>query len=298
MLLSMTGYGEARLQNDNLSLVVELRAVNNRYLKIVVRATEPYNLFELDIERVVRKSVRRGTIQVQLRVERPPRAADFRLNTTALKSYLEQISQLGNEMKLDRGIVSSLMAQTVVLPGVAPEPGLATLHADEDWSAIEQTLESAVARFQEMRRDEGKRMADELLSLRDQIGRELEQIRQRIPGVVVSYRDRLLDRVRTLLAEHVVELKVEDLIKEVAVFAERSDVAEEVVRLDSHLEQFRDVVLKESDGPGRKLEFLVQEMGRETNTIGSKASDVAISRHVVEIKAALEKIRELIQNVE
>jgi len=220
------------------------------------------------------------------------------LNTTALKSYLEQISQLGNEMKLDRGIVSSLMAQTVVLPGVAPEPGLATLHADEDWSAIEQTLESAVARFQEMRRDEGKRMADELLSLRDQIGRELEQIRQRIPGVVVSYRDRLLDRVRTLLAEHVVELKVEDLIKEVAVFAERSDVAEEVVRLDSHLEQFRDVVLKESDGPGRKLEFLVQEMGRETNTIGSKASDVAISRHVVEIKAALEKIRELIQNVE
>lgn len=298
MLLSMTGYGEARLQSDDLSLNVELRAVNNRYLKIVVRATEPYNLFEPEIEKTVRKTIRRGTIQVQMRVERPPRAADFKLNLVALKSYLEQISQLGGEMKLDRGIVASLMAHAAVLPGVAPEPGLASLHADEDWPVIERTLDDALARLQEMRQEEGKRMADELLALRDHITHQLEQVRHRIPTVTASYRDRLLERVRGLLAEHVVELKAEDVIKEVAIFAERSDIAEEVVRLASHLDQFRDVVLKESDGPGRKLEFLVQEMGRETNTIGSKASDVAISRHVVEIKATLEKIRELIQNVE
>ena len=108
----------------------------------------------------------------------------------------------------------------------------------------------------------------------------------------------MLERVRGLLAEHSHTLTAEDIIKEVAIFADRSDISEEVVRLDSHLEQFRDVIENESDAPGRKMEFLVQEMGRETNTIGSKANDVEISRGVVEIKGLLEKIRELIQNVE
>lgn len=298
MLLSMTGYGEARLHSDQLSLAIELRAVNNRYLKIVVRATEPYNLLETDIERALRKHIRRGTIQVQVRVERPPRAADFKLNTVALRSYLEQLAVLGGDLKLDQQVVTSLMAQTVALPGVAPEPGCAALDTDAEWPTIERTLEEAVARLQAMRAEEGKRMAHELLALSAHIARELEQVRLRIPVVQETYRDRLLERVRGLLAEHVVELKAEDVIKEVAIFADRSDVAEEVVRLASHLEQFREVVLNDVDGPGRKLEFLTQEMGRETNTIGSKASDVVISRQVVEIKATLEKIRELIQNIE
>src|SRR5262249_41817215 len=118
------------------------------------------------------------------------------------------------------------------------------------------------------------------------------------PTVVTGYRQRLRGRVAQALAEHGVQVRPEDLIREVAIFAERSDVAEEVMRLGSHLDQFQSVVAKEDDGPGRKLEFLVQEMGREANTIGSKAGDVAISRHVVEIKAALEKVRELVQNVE
>jgi uncharacterized protein (TIGR00255 family) len=119
-----------------------------------------------------------------------------------------------------------------------------------------------------------------------------------MPGVVESYRQRVRDRVGQALADHNVSLRPEDLIREVAVFAERTDVAEEVTRLGSHLEQFEAIVRTEDDGPGRKLEFLVQEMGREANTIGSKAGDVAVSRHVVEIKATLEKVRELVQNVE
>ena len=140
-------------------------------------------------------------------------------------------------------------------------------------------------------------MAQELLGLRDAVGRELQKIRDRIPHVVVAFRDRLLERVRALLGELDVQIDRSDLIKEVAVFAERSDIAEEVVRLASHLGQFQEI-LKERESPGRKLEFLTQEMFREANTVGSKAGDVAISRHVVEIKAALEKIRELVQNVE
>ncbi|HLW64853.1 MAG TPA: YicC/YloC family endoribonuclease [Gemmataceae bacterium] len=298
MLLSMTGFGEARHQSDNLSIAVELRAVNNRYLKITTRATEPYNLFEPEIERVLRKTIRRGTIQVHIRSERTAKAADFRLNTTALRSYLEQISQLGAEMRLDRTIINSLLPEAVHLPGVAPEPGLASFQAEEEWPILERVLEEAVGRFQKMRQDEGQHMAQELLALRDRIAGELEQIRRRIPEVASSYRDRLLERVRGLLTDTSIIVQAEDLMKEVAIFADRSDIAEETVRLDSHLNQFRDVVQQESDSPGRKLEFLVQEMGRETNTIGSKASDVTVSRHVVEIKAMLEKIRELIQNVE
>ena len=140
-------------------------------------------------------------------------------------------------------------------------------------------------------------MAHELLQLRDQIGRELAQIRQRAPTVAEAYRDRLHERVRNLLAELDVEIDRSDLIKEVSIFAERSDIAEEVVRLASHLDQFQEV-MNEPESPGRKLEFLTQEMFREANTIGSKAGDVEISRRVVEIKGTLEKIRELIQNVE
>ena len=140
-------------------------------------------------------------------------------------------------------------------------------------------------------------MGQELMQHRTTIADHLEKIRQRAPAVVEIYRDKLHDRVRKLLAELDVEIDKTDLIKEVAIFAERSDIAEEVVRLASHLDQYRDM-LNEAESPGRKLEFLTQEMFRETNTIGSKASDVEISRHVVEIKGTLEKIRELVQNVE
>jgi uncharacterized protein (TIGR00255 family) len=148
-----------------------------------------------------------------------------------------------------------------------------------------------------MRQEEGRAMALELLQHRDHIASQLQRIRQQIPRVATLYRDRLLERLRNLLAELDIQLDRNDLIREVALFAERSDIAEEVTRLASHLDQFQEII-NEPESAGRKLEFLTQEMFRETNTIGSKASDVDISRYVVEIKGTLEKIRELIQNVE
>src|SRR5438477_327052 len=187
----MTGYGEAHYQSESLSLSIELRALNNRYLKVTVRAPEPYNLLEPEFEKVIRRTIRRGTIQLNLHYERQHAAGDFRINATALKSYMGQLRAMEGDIDIDRS----------------------------------------------------------------------------------------------------------DLIKEVSIFAERSDIAEETVRLGSHLDQFQEF-MKDAESPGRKLEFLTQEMFRETNTIGSKASDVEISRHVVEIKGTLEKIRELVQNIE
>lgn len=294
MLLSMTGYGEARYQGDALSLAVELRAVNNRYLKVTLRAPEPYHLLEPEFEKVIRQQVRRGTVQVHLRCERQYAPQDFRINVVALRSYLGQVRGVGQEMGLG---AEALLGQVLGLPGVVPEPGSAPLSLEEDWPLFQRVLEEALGKFQAMRREEGRAMADEMLQHRNQIAEHLNNIRHRAPGIVEAYRDRLHERVRKLLGQLDVEIDRSELIKEVSIFAERSDIAEEVVRLDSHLGQFQEI-LNEPESPGRKLEFLTQEMFREANTIGSKASDVDISRHVVEIKGTLEKIRELVQNVE
>jgi uncharacterized protein (TIGR00255 family) len=158
---------------------------------------------------------------------------------------------------------------------VAPEPGGPSgKPPDDELATVEKTLETALSKLNSMRQQEGRAMADELLLHRQHVADELKRIREQIPSVVNSYRERLRERVGQALAEHNVSLRPEDLIRDVAVFAERTDVAEEVMRLGSHLYQFESIIRNENDGPGRKLEFLVQEMGREANTIGSKAGDV------------------------
>jgi uncharacterized protein (TIGR00255 family) len=292
----MTGYGEARYQSETLSLSIELRALNNRYLKVSLRAADPYQLLEAEFEKVIRRRVKRGTLQVHLRCDKQSAGADFRINTVALISYLQQVIDAAGQLGLS-ATGESLLGPVLTLPGVIPEPGGHAYQLHDDWPIIEKVLEQALDRLQAMRKEEGRAMAAELNSHRETIGRHLNVIRGRAPEIAVLFRDRLFDRVRQLLAEHDVQIDRNDLIREVSIFAERSDIAEEVVRLATHLDHFQEI-MKEDESPGRKLEFLTQEMFREANTIGSKASDVDISREVVEIKGTLEKIRELVQNVE
>jgi uncharacterized protein (TIGR00255 family) len=292
----MTGYGEARFQSDLITVAIELRALNNRYLKVSLRATEPYHLLEPEFEKVIRRKVRRGTVQAHLRLERLFRPQDYHINEGALRSYWSQLRGLGSQLGWS-GADSNWLPHLLTLPGVVGEPGDVAREIQEDWPQIETVLAQALERVQSMRLEEGRAMAQEFLRLRQTIDDHLSSIRQRSPQVVTAYRDRLHERVKSLLSELDVELDRSELIKEVSIFSERSDIAEEIVRLASHLEQFRDT-LNEPESPGRKLEFLTQEMFREANTIGSKAGDVEISHHVVEIKSALEKIRELVQNVE
>jgi len=293
----MTGFGEARFQSEHLTLAVEVRAVNNRHLKVSVRGSEPYPMLEPELEKIIRKYVRRGTILVQIRCDRQFRRQDFRINPVALRSYVEQVYDVCSELGWgDRA--PHLLSQVLALPGVAPEPGGVGRPADTEMEAVEKTLENALKSLDRMRQEEGRAMGEELLVHRNSIADQLQRILLHIPSVANQYRARLKDRVTQALAECNASVDDDDLIREVAIFAERSDVSEEVMRLGSHLDQFQDVVKTEKDSPGRKLEFLAQEMFRETNTIGSKAGDVTISRYVVEIKATLEKIRELVQNVE
>jgi uncharacterized protein (TIGR00255 family) len=293
----MTGYGEARYQSEPLSLSIELRAVNNRYLKLSLRAPEPYNLLESEFEKVIRRSIRRGTILLTLRCKRQANAHDYEINATALASYMTQLRAMQKQLGIDHLDGGALLTGALGLPGVIPEPGSASLNAEEEWPVVEKVLVEALGKLQAMRQEEGRAMTQEFQTYREQVNEHLAHIRGLASGVVVLHRDRLHERVRNLLDELDIEIDRSDLIREVSIFAERGDIAEEVMRLGSHLDQFQQI-MQEPESPGRKLDFLTQEMFRETNTIGSKAGDVEISRHVVEIKSILEKIRELVQNVE
>lgn len=294
MLLSMTGFGESHHQETGLSVAVEIRTINSRYYKLSVRSSDVYAALEADIDAIVRQHVKRGTVQVSLRVDRARTADDYRLNETALASYRDQLESLRTAWQLPQPISLDGILQ---LPGVIEESELHWGDADRDWPHIRRTLEEALGRLTKMRVEEGAAMAADLQTNAQTIANELDSVATRAPDVGDAYRTRLEERLQRVLTEYKLSLDPADLIKEVSIYAERSDVSEEIVRLRSHLQQFQ-LMLAETESTGRKLEFLTQEMFREANTIGSKANDVQIARHVIEIKAAIERIREMIQNIE
>ncbi|HEX3658168.1 MAG TPA: YicC/YloC family endoribonuclease [Pirellulales bacterium] len=290
----MTGFGEAHYQADGLSISIELRTINSRYFKLAVKCGEGYSALEPDIENVVRQQIRRGTLQVSLRVDRPKQPDDFQINTAVLASYRQQLEALHQSWNAPGHV---RLEELLMLPGVIAEDPTTAEDAEEDWPLIRQTLVAAMDNLAKMRADEGRAMADDLQQNCQVVAAQLTEIEARAPQVAESYRGRLLERLGSLLAEFDVKLGAGDLIREVSIFAERSDISEELIRLRSHLGQF-DSIMELPESSGRKLEFLTQEMFREANTIGSKANDVQISRHVIDIKAAIERIREMIQNVE
>lgn len=290
----MTGHGEAHELHDGVAVTVEIRTVNNRYLKVSIRTSEGYSAIESQLESLVRAQVRRGSVQVNAVVVREADGETVQLNEGALTSYLRQVERFCEKHGRAETIrIESLLA----LPGVASEQGRQNRHVETDWPLIERTARTALKNLARMRADEGAAMAADLHANCGVIAAEVGHIEQRAPVVIEAYRTRLLERLNKLLAQHEVQLETADVLRETALLADRSDIAEELVRLRSHLEQF-DTIAGADESPGRKLEFLVQEMLREANTVGSKANDAEIARRVIEIKAAIERIREMLQNVE
>ena len=287
----MTGFGEARSQGQDagLSVTAEVRAVNNRHLKISAKITDPYGSLEPELEQMVRETVRRGTVQLSVRVERPRKPDDYRLNLTALESYRRQLESLGTPV-----VLSDLLG----LPGIVEDLRSAPPDVAADRPIITAVVGEALRGVEAARSREGAAMAAELQSLAQSIREGLAQVADRAPLLVQAYQKRLTDRVQALVQEHGVTIEPKDLIREVAILADRSDVSEELVRLRAHLDQYDEILADPAESGGRKLEFVVQEMGREINTVGSKSNDVEISRVVVGIKGIMERIRELVQNVE
>ncbi|WP_233207366.1 MULTISPECIES: YicC/YloC family endoribonuclease [Pirellulaceae] len=294
MLLSMTGYGDAHLHADGVSVSVEIRSVNNRYFKLTVRGNELFSGIESQIEALTRKHINRGTITINLRVKADATADKYRIDTNVLQSYVQQIHQLGSQI----GISETPHWDSVLqLPGVVQEN---TDNDDEQfnaWPVIEKTLKTALEKFDTMRQHEGETTTVDLRENLATIAQYLEQVEAKSPNVIAGYRDRMTERVNKVLEEFDVTVDPSTLLREVAIFTDRVNISEEVVRLKSHLQQF-ETFLTQKESTGRKLDFLTQELFRETNTIGSKANDAEIAKSVVEMKTAIEKIREQVQNIE
>ena len=294
MLLSMTGFGESHCQENGLAVSVEVRAINSRFFKLALRSSEGYAALEPHIEETVRRVIHRGTIQVALRVERLRAAEDYRLNVEVLERYRNQLEELKRRWDLKEEI---LLQSLLTLEGVVYEESMILHDAEADWPVIGRTLQAALEHLGRMRAEEGRAMAADLAANCRSVAASLDQVETRSPQAVEDYRVRLHEKLQKILEKHSVLLDPSDLIKEVSLFADRCDISEEIVRLRSHVEQFL-ATMELPESSGRKLEFLTQEMVREANTIGSKANDVEIARQVIEIKTAIERIREMIQNVE
>src|SRR3954471_5040910 len=290
----MTGFGEARKQTGEMSVAVEVRTINSRHFKLTYRASDGYAALEPEIEAATREVIRRGTVQLNLRVERAEASEDYCINTDLLDRYRDQLEGYttgrGWNIAVD---LHSLLA----LPGIISEKSRTDDDPHGDWPVIQPLIQETLAATAKMRAEEGVALAADLAHNGRQIMELLDAITKRSPEVTQNYQSRLTSRVEQALSELNVTVEPADLIREVALFADRSDISEEIVRLRSHLQQY-ETALMLPESSGRKLEFIAQEMGREINTIGSKANDGEISHLVVEIKTALERIREQIQNVE
>lgn len=295
MLRSMTGYGNASAASESLSISVEIRAVNNRHLKTNIRCPDSYAPLESQIEKLIRSVVSRGTISVSIKADRLDEEPNVAINRTTLMHYWEQISNAAAEVSLEQ---PKDITPLLSLPGVfRQKQSNVENDLDAEWQIIEQACNAALDKFNQFRADEGRSMQEELLRNCQLIDDELVKVSNDAPQVVVDYRDKLLERVNQLLEKSEAQLEETDIIKEVSIYADRCDINEEITRLRCHIEQMREF-LQAEESLGKKMEFLCQEMFREVNTIGSKSNLVSIARSVVEMKSAVEKMRELVMNIE
>jgi uncharacterized protein (TIGR00255 family) len=289
----MTGCGEAAVTDGADGCRVELRSVNNRFFKLSFRAREGFGILEPRAEELLRRRVRRGAVQVDLDVTGPAAPAARRLDRGQLEAYLDDLADFcaAHDLPMPRS-VDALLG----LPGILVDAPPDDAAVERAWPLVARTLEAALDRLDAMRRTEGQALAAAMRELLGEITALVAAIRVRVPQVLEEHRVRLVERVGRLLEQNGTSLSEADIAHEVALIADRSDVAEELVRLESHVAQF-DRLLGD-DAPGRSLDFLSQELAREANTIASKSLDVETAHAVVELKTRIERLREQAQNVE
>lgn len=292
MICSMTGYGDAELTTDGITYAVEIRSLNNRYFKASIKLPDPLQYLEPDIERLLRERLGRGSVTYALRLRSATGIEAYEINIAALERYVRQLQPLA---ALGVGITVEL-GSTLALPGVSQPPQLDEQEKQRQWDLVRGLTEQVIAKTVQMRAIEGKALRADLLAHCQSILDELEAVRLRAPDVVREYHQRLTQRVEELASAARLTLDADSLAREVAIYAERSDISEEVARLASHIQQFRELC-DSNELAGRKLDFLTQEMLREANTIASKSNDVRIARGVIEIKASIDRLKEQTANV-
>ena len=298
MIRSMTGYGRAEAVLGGRKYVVEIKSLNHRYLELSLRI--PANLLplEMEIKKKINEQLIRGKIDVTIRREtysgisgiEDPRL--FEVNLPLVKNYYDLLIQLKDLFNLKEDITLDMMAglKDVFIPLETLEDEITVL-----WEGLAGVLSNAIAALIDMRQKEGEVLGQDLKARLYLINEHLDEIDARAPQIVLEYQKRLVARIRELMDGMVIDES--RLSQEVAIMAEKSDITEEIVRFRSHIKQFFEM-LKSPEAMGRKVDFLIQEMNREVNTIGSKSSDAQVSCHVIEIKSELAKLREQVQNLE
>ena len=292
MIKSMTGYGKSEQTIDSLNVTVEIKSVNHRYFEFSARVPREYGFLEEKLKKYCNSLITRGKVECYVSVEDlEEREMEVNVNETLAAGYVKALKELSERF----GLKDDISAVTL-----SRYPDVITLHkASEDeeriWNAVKTVAETAVSKFIEMRETEGSKLRGDILSRADYIIECVEFIEGRSPETVREYNEKLKQRMKELLGDAAVD--EQRLLNEAAIYADKIAVDEETVRLRSHISQLRDF-MNSSEAIGRKLDFLVQEINREANTIGSKAQDVDIDKKVIAIKAEVEKIREQVQNIE
>lgn len=292
MIKSMTGYGRAEGTVDGRDIVVEIKSVNHRYFEFSSRTSRGYNFLDEKLKSYLQGKIARGKVDVFLTIQTVEDvASEVHINHSLAAGYVNALRELQERYHLADDISVSVVARYADIFSVhkAPED------EDETWNAVRQVLDKALEHFFAMREAEGARMKADMEGRAAAILSLVEKIEERSPETVKEYQEKLQQRLEEMLQEAKVE--EQRLVTEAAIFADKVAVAEETVRLRSHFEQMHEM-LSSDQAVGRKLDFLVQEMNREANTIGSKATDSQIAHMVVDVKAEIEKIREQIQNIE
>ncbi len=295
---SMTGYGRAQMLADGRDVLVEIRAVNHRYYEFSARLPRTCMYLEEKLKAFLNGKIARGKVEVSVTINRPDgKDAQIVVNRSVAEGYIYALRQLNSEMGEEGRywLEDDIRLSTLLrLPDV-----FTVTKAQEDenaiWEQVAQVTDAALEGFLSMRRCEGERLASDLLMKLDGLEQMLAQIESVAPSVAEGYRDRLFAKLTDLMKD--TNIEPQRVLTEAAIFAEKTAIDEETVRLHSHIAQFRGL-LAEDTPVGRKLDFLVQEMNREVNTIGSKAQELRITRLVVDMKSEIEKIREQIQNIE
>lgn len=292
MIKSMTGFGGFRGNIDGFTISLELRSVNHRFFEFSARIPKNYSYLEDRIRKAVNSKIERGKVDCFVQLEFPEgEDVNVQANHALAEKYLSAANAIAKRLEIrEISSVSELMRYPDI---ITPMPVL--IDEDRIWSVVETALDNALSEIYEMREKEGSRLKDDIVSRVELINKELEFVKRRSPETALEYNEKLLTRMRAAIGDMPVD--EQRLLTEAAIYADKVAVDEETVRLNSHLLQLLSI-LSDNGTIGRKLDFLVQEINREANTIGSKAQDVNIIRSVIEIKAQAEKIREQIQNIE
>ncbi|OUQ20901.1 YicC/YloC family endoribonuclease [Lachnoclostridium sp. An138] len=292
MVKSMTGFGRCEISEGDRKMTVEMKSVNHRYLDVAIKMPKKLNFFESAIRSLLKTYIQRGKVDVFITYEDLSEAnTTLRYNQALAAEYLKYLNQMAEEFHLEQDVkVSALSRYPEVLV-------MEEVQEDEEelWKLLEKAVKGACEQFVETRIREGENLKRDLLIKLDELLEHVAYVEERSPQIVAEYREKLTEKVKELLAD--TQMEESRIAAEVTIYADKICVDEEIVRLKSHIKHTKETLEKE-DSVGRKLDFIAQEMNREANTILSKANDLEVSNHAIELKTGIEKVREQIQNIE